>query len=81
MDLLQANGQGVNKWETPEDMSSLPVRLTTRHIHILNRTFTEVEVRNVVFQMGGLKAPGPDGVPAIFLQKVWEMVGGDVVRL
>ncbi|XP_074304761.1 uncharacterized protein LOC141639572 [Silene latifolia] len=32
----------------------------------LSRPFSAKEVRAAVFQMGALKAPGPDGIPAVF---------------
>lgn len=30
-------------------------------------------------QMAPLEGPGPDGVPAVFYQKYWEMVGPDIM--
>lgn len=46
----------------------------------LNRMVSEPEVKAALFQMGGLKAPGSDGLPPCFFQKNWEVVGGSVVR-
>ncbi|XP_074265807.1 uncharacterized protein LOC141588255 [Silene latifolia] len=47
---------------------------------VLSRPFTAQEVRTAVFQMGALKSPGPDGVPAIFYQKCWYFIKKDVTR-
>ncbi|XP_074283832.1 uncharacterized protein LOC141608369 [Silene latifolia] len=47
---------------------------------MLNRPFTAKEVRTAVFQMGALKSPGPDGIPAIFFQKCWYIVKKDVTK-
>ncbi|XP_074288621.1 uncharacterized protein LOC141613777 [Silene latifolia] len=42
--------------------------------------FTAKEVRKAVFQMGPLKSPGPDGIPAIFYQKCWHLVKKDFTK-
>lgn len=42
--------------------------------------FTEPEVKQAVFQMHPTKAPGPDGMPPLFFQKYWHIVGQDVSR-
>ncbi|XP_021857652.1 uncharacterized protein [Spinacia oleracea] len=79
-ELFKANTQCLGRIEIPEHLRDLPCKLTDEHIQILNKPFTEGEVRDAVFQIGGLKAPGPDGVPAIFLQKAWDVVGNDITK-
>ena len=37
----------------------------------LCREFTDEEIFNAMFQIGPLKAPGPDGFPARFFQRHW----------
>ncbi|XP_074293061.1 uncharacterized protein LOC141619965 [Silene latifolia] len=46
----------------------------------LSRPFSAKEVRTAVFQMGALKAPGPDGIPAVFYQRCWSMIKGDFTK-
>lgn len=36
------------------------------------------EVQEVVFQMGALKAPGPDGFNGMFYQKSWDNIKTDL---
>jgi hypothetical protein len=47
-----------------------------------NRTlyapFSDKEISDALFQIGPLKAPGPDGFPARFLQRNWDLLKGEV---
>ena len=43
----------------------------------LLREFDALEVRDALFQMPPTKAPGPNGMSAIFFQTYWHIVGND----
>ena len=43
-------------------------------------SFSEQEISDALFQIGPLKAPGPDGFPARFLQRNWGIIKEDVIR-
>ncbi|KAH1063910.1 hypothetical protein J1N35_028897 [Gossypium stocksii] len=47
---------------------------------ILTVPYTTEEIRSVVFEIGPTKAPGEDGLPAIFYQKCWNIIGDDVTK-
>jgi hypothetical protein len=40
--------------------------------------FTPEDVKKAVFSIGDLKAPGPDGLHALFYKKFWHLVGQDI---
>lgn len=42
--------------------------------------FSDEEIGNALFQIGPLKAPGPDGFPARFFQRNWGMMKEDIGR-
>jgi hypothetical protein len=44
----------------------------------LTREYTPDEITEALNSIGDLKAPGPDGIPAIFNKKFWYMVGPKV---
>ncbi|OAY82668.1 LINE-1 retrotransposable element ORF2 protein, partial [Ananas comosus] len=43
--------------------------------------FTMEEVKKATFQLGGKKAPGPDGFPLIFFQHFWETVKENIFNI
>ena len=47
----------------------------------LSRPYSKVEVDVVVTQMHPMKALGPDGFQALFYQKHWDLIAGDVHKL
>ena len=46
---------------------------------LLEQPFTTEEVTTSLFQMCPTKAPGPDGLQAVFFQKHWESVKNGVL--
>ena len=42
--------------------------------------YSEEEVKRALFSIGDLKAPGPDGLHAIFYKKFWHLLGQDLVK-
>jgi hypothetical protein len=46
----------------------------------LCKDFTSEEISDTLFQIGPLKAPGPNGFPACFFQRNWEVMRTDVIK-
>ena len=46
----------------------------------LTDTFLVAEVEAALKEMALLKAPGPDGMPSLFYQSYWSLVGSDVIE-
>lgn len=44
----------------------------------MNAPVTWYEVRNVIFSMKPLEAPGPDGFQPGFYQRYWDKIGGSI---
>ncbi|KAL9233117.1 hypothetical protein vseg_008152 [Gypsophila vaccaria] len=58
--------------------SAIKPKVTEEDQNRLLKPFTAKEVRKAVFQMGDLKSPGLDEVPAMFNRKCWHLVKGDI---
>ena len=56
-------------------------QVTETENEILISAFTEIEVKEAVFQMEHNKAPGPDSFPAEFYQVFWEIIKEDLMAL
>ena len=61
-------------------ISTVPRKVTRGMNEILNAPYTDKEVKTALFQMFPTKSPGPDGFPAHFFQRQWEICGDDVTR-
>ena len=54
--------------------------VTTEMNASLTSEFTALEVEVALKQMAPLKAPGPDGMPPLFYQSYWPLLGNDVTQ-
>lgn len=55
-------------------------KITDQMNAFLMADFTADEVKKALDSIGDLKAPGADGMPAIFYRKYWQLVGDSVVQ-
>lgn len=53
-------------------------RVTPAMNEMLTREYTPEEVHTALMSIGDLKAPGLDGMPAVFYKRYWEVVGEKV---
>ena len=60
-------------------LSRIPKRVTRQMNEMLKAEYTEEEIKEALDGMGDLKAPGTDGMPAIFFKRYWSTVGEQVV--
>ncbi|KAG2598477.1 hypothetical protein PVAP13_5KG367307, partial [Panicum virgatum] len=64
----------------PESIADMIEPLLTQDMNeILCKPFTNEEISDALFQIGPLKAPGPDGFPARFFQRNWEVLRDEVI--
>jgi hypothetical protein len=45
----------------------------------LCQDFSDEEILDALFQIGPIKAPGPDGFPTRFYQRNWSMVKSEII--
>jgi hypothetical protein len=64
----------------PDGVTNLVEAVVTDAMNeALCANYTEKEISDALFQIGPLKAPGPDGFPARFLQRNWGLFKEEVV--
>lgn len=61
-----------------ELLQQVPTKVTDAMNMELMKPYSDEEIKNALFSMGDLKAPGLDGMPALFYKNFWEKVGLDV---
>ncbi|XP_062114096.1 uncharacterized protein LOC133825124 [Humulus lupulus] len=52
--------------------------ISDAHSRLLQAEFTTQEVKEAIFSIPGMKAPGPDGFSSFFYQDYWDLVGSEV---
>ena len=65
---------------TSEFLDAINPGVTPQMNHMLTREFSSTEVKKALDQMYPLKSPGPDGMPPLFYQYFWHVVGDSVVN-
>lgn len=74
----------VYRSDTPDGinacLANIPLLVTPQMNETLMAPVTEGEIKQAVFCMGPLKAPGPDGFNGLFCQRNWDQVNGDVCK-
>ena len=61
-------------------LSTVKPVVTPQMNALLVAPYTKDEVKKALFQIGDLKAPGPDGLHAIFFKRFWHIVGDELTK-
>lgn len=64
-----------------ECIAKIPKVITDAQNGRLMATVSNEEIKVVVFSMGSLKAPGPDGLNGLFYQKNWDLINSQCAML
>jgi hypothetical protein len=64
-----------------EILNTVPPKVTPEMNANLLNPLRESEVKDALFQMFPTKAPGPDGYPAHFFQRHWDICGAEVTSV
>ena len=63
-----------------EVLSLVERKVTDEMNDALLAPYTAEEVRKALFDIGDLKAPGPDGLHAVFYKRFWSMLGDNLTE-
>ena len=76
LNLFRSDVQG----DSQQILDTVERKVTSTMNEMLLAPFTEVDIKEALDSIGDLKAPGPDGMPAIFYKNFWSTVGRKVVE-
>lgn len=62
-------------------LATVPLKVTAEMNAMLLTPFTQGDVKTVLFQMFPTKAPGPDGFPAYFFRRHWDLCGDELTSV
>nr|KYP69874.1 Retrovirus-related Pol polyprotein LINE-1 [Cajanus cajan] len=65
----------------PFSLTNAFPRLNEDELSTLETPISNGEIHNAVKSMSGFKAPGPDGLQAVFFKSQWDIVGNAVCKL
>jgi hypothetical protein len=57
----------------------MKTKVTASMNEALTKEFSDAEIEKALFQIGPLKAPGPDGFHARFFQRNWKILKKEVI--
>lgn len=63
-----------------ELLQHVPVKVSEEANRTLCKEVTSEEIKEALDGIGDLKAPGSDGMPALFYKQFWHIVGDDIIR-
>jgi hypothetical protein len=78
LDFFQQLFHSINPQEILNITSTIAPVVTEDMNSHLSQDFTAEEVETAIKQMAPLTAPGPDGMPPLFYQSFWSLIGGEV---
>lgn len=64
----------------PAVLQKVNRKVTSQMNDYMMAPFTTDDIRKAVFSIGDLKAPGPDGLHAVFCKKYWRILGEEITE-